>query len=134
MGLGVVGPLGESPSDKWRLRISLIDSRRLQRVAAALLSGHRVVASDNRVQISWTCDGTFRCILRLRDANPTTEFLLDVIVEALQQDDVDQLHSPDPAGVASPLPDAWMTLVSETAVTWELFNCRVDALRIEFAR
>lgn len=128
MGLGVVGPLGECPSDKWDLRISLVDSRRLQGLARELLSGNKVVASDNRVQLAWSGDGAFRGVIRLRDANARAIWDLEIVLEALPEDQIDQLEAPDPRGAACRLPDAWATVVSETATAWELYNCCVESL------
>ena len=130
MGLGVVDVLGGSPRKKWELRIGMIDSDRLKAVALALLEGQKVESRDDDVQVTWSGRGTSTGALRVRDADTTTRFLIDISLYSLGQEEIDGLHAADSAGVATRVPDAWMSDHSETVVAWELFNCRVVSVVI----
>lgn len=128
MGLGIVDPEGGSPCNKWRLRISYAEPK-VRHATQELLAGGTVLSRDDEVQISWTSDGDSRGLIRIRDAKPGTDYLLKVVVGALGQDEIRRLSSPDPAGIARPLPAAWMTVLGDTLQIWELFNCRVESVK-----
>lgn len=130
MGLGVVDPLGSSPRAKWEVVVGCINSGRLRGAALDLLSGRRIVASDDGVQVAWFGGENARGLLILRDADPASRHLLQVMLEALSWNELEELTSRDPAGIADPLPDAWVTVIGETMAQWELFNCRVSCIEI----
>jgi hypothetical protein len=129
VGLGVVDPLGGSPSAKWEIRIRLVDSTRLQNLALSLLAGGRVVASDDYVHIAWLGSSSRRSVLRIRDSDSSAKYLLEVSVEALLEEELNEITA-DSAGVPNPIPEAWKTINSDISQTWELFNCRVTAVTI----
>jgi len=129
VGLGVVDRFGRLPSDTWGVVVGTIASSGLQDVALGLLRGNSVVSSDDEVQVSWIARQGVRGMLRIRDSDPTTLFGLDIWLEALGQAEIDKLESPDAAGVAN-VPDGWIVVQSETTQIWELFNCRIDDVRI----
>jgi hypothetical protein len=101
----------------------MLDSRRLQDALWDLLAGVPVASNDNGVQISCYRMRDNICVLRVRDSDPSFKFLLEITIRALTESEVARIADFDQAGVASPLPDAWCKVNSETSQTWELYNC-----------
>jgi hypothetical protein len=129
VGQGVVDPLGEPPGQKWALVISLINNPRVEQAARALLSGQQVESIATEIAITWTAAAPVRGTLRIRDADTTQRYVLDITVAALTPQEVAALQHPDPAGVATSI-DAWVDVTTPTTQVWELFNCRVESVFI----
>lgn len=132
MGQGVVDPLGGSARQKWRVRISYVNNPRVEAAALELLSGRPVLSADDAVVIRWTAALGARGTLRIRDAEPAQRYVLDITVRALSQQEIGALPAADPAGVAASI-DRWVDVTSASTQTWQLFNCRVEAVLIGFA-
>jgi hypothetical protein len=91
-----------------------------------LLAGDPVVSTDDAVIIRWTAASVTRGALRIRDADPARKLALEVTVAALDQAAVAKLgQRADPRGEVAGI-DAWVT-ITESAQTWELFNCMVES-------
>ena len=132
MGQGVVDPLGGSAWKKWEIRILLIQNPRVEAAARRLLTGQPVLSADDAVVIRWTAAQGAHGTLRIRDADSTQRFVLDITVHALSQQEIAGLPVADPAGVAASI-DRWVNVTSASTQTWELFNCRVEDVFIGFA-
>ena len=132
MGQGVVDPLGGSAWQKWEIRVILVDNPRVEAAARGLLTGRPVLSADDAVVIRWTAAQGARGTLRVRDADLAQRFVLDITVSALSQQEIAALPVADPAGVAASI-DRWVDVTSASTQTWELFNCRVEAVFIGFA-
>ena len=70
-------------------------------------------------------------VLWIRDADPR-EFVLKVSVRPLQQYEINKLDRADARGAAT-VPDDWRSIQSDAAATWELFNCRVESVKLKLA-
>jgi hypothetical protein len=88
-----------------------------------------VLSEDSAVVISWTAAQGARGTLRIRDADPTQRYVLDITVRALSPQEIAALPEADPAGVADSI-DKWVDETSASTQTWELFNCRVETVFI----
>ena len=51
--------------------------------------------------------------------------MLNLVLEAI---DPAGLDHPDQRGLASPVPDKWRVVQSETTSDWELYNCLIHSL------
>ena len=128
MGLGVVDRFGRLPSDTWGVVVGTIASSGLQDVALGLLRGNSVVSSDDEVQVSWIARQGVRGMLRIRDQT-LRPYSASTSGSKPWAGGNRKLESPDAAGVAN-VPDGWIVVQSETTQIWELFNCRIDDVRI----
>jgi hypothetical protein len=127
MGTGVVDPYGRPPADKWGIIISLLNSPRFQEVSLGLISGQSVCSADAEVQISFHGVSGTRLNMRIREADPDAEaHVLDLVIEAV---DPVGLNRPDQRGRASPVPNGWQRVRSETTSDWELYNCCIHSLK-----
>jgi hypothetical protein len=134
VGKGVLDPDGGSPRDRWRMYLELIrrDSERVGRAAATLLVGGPIMADDAAVQLTCTVVGPDRVHLVFRDADVSTKFSLHIEAKVILRHLADR-HTRrrlDPARDAQPLPDVWITPISSTRFTVELFNCEVFGVTI----
>jgi hypothetical protein len=127
VGTCVVDPYGSPPEDKWGITISLLNSPRFQEVSLGLICGQRVCSADAEVQISFQQVSETRLYIRIREADSDVEaHVLDLVVEAVDPVDLDH---PDQRGLASPVPNGWMQVRSDTTSDWELYNCRIVSLK-----
>jgi hypothetical protein len=127
VGTGVVDPYDRSPADKWNITVNLLNSKRFRDVVRDLISGRSVRSDDAEVQISFKRVSDTRLNIRIREADSAVEaHVLDLVVEAVDPADLDQ---PDGRGLASPVPDRWMVVRTETTSDWELYNCRIHSLK-----
>jgi hypothetical protein len=127
VGTGVIDPYGRPPVNKWGTTIKLLNSPRFQGVTLDLISGQSVRSNDAEVQISFKRVTDIRLNIRIREADSDIEpIVLDLVVQAV---DPAGLPNPDPRGLASPVPDRWMEVQSETTQNWELYNCCIHSLK-----
>lgn len=128
----MVDPLGGSAWQKWEIRVIYVGNPRVEAAVRGLLTGQPVLSADDAVVIRWTAAQGARGALRVRDADLTQRFVLDITVRALSQQEIVALPVADPAGVAASI-DRWVDVTSPSTQTWELFNCRVEDVFIGFA-
>lgn len=128
----MVDPLGGSAWQKWEIRVNLVRNPRVEAAVRGLLTGRPVLSADGAVVIRWTAAQGARGTLRVRDADLTQRFVLDITVRALSQQEIAALPVADPAGVAASI-DRWVDVTSASTQTWELFNCRIEDVFIGFA-
>ncbi len=127
VGTCVVDPYGSPPEDIWGLTISLLKSPRFQAVSLGLICGQPVCSADAEVQISFQQVSETRLNIRIREADSDLQTrVLDLVVEAIDPADLDH---PDQRGLASPVPNGWMQVRSDTKSDWELYNCRIRSLK-----
>ena len=123
----VVDRDGREPVDKWRITLDHLTSQRFEDVVRGLISGQLVRSDDAKVQISFKKVSDTRLNIQIREADPGRQkALLNLDVEAI---DPTELDHPDPRGLASPVPDRWMVIRSDTTQDWELYNCRIYWLK-----
>jgi hypothetical protein len=125
VGTGVVDRYGGEPVDKWENTINCLRSERFKDVVRGLISGQLVRSDDEEVQISFRWVTDTRLNIRIREADTDIEdILIDLVVEAVDPGGLDR----DQRGLATPVPDGWMAVQSETTSDWELYNCRIHSL------
>jgi hypothetical protein len=123
----VVDRDGREPEDKWGLILDHLTSDRFEKVVRGLISGQLVRSDDAKVQISFKKVTDTRLNIQIREADPDRQkAVLNLVVEAIDPTDLDH---PDPRGLASPVPDRWMVIRSDTTQDWELYNCRIYSLK-----
>lgn len=117
---------------KWQLTLQVVSaqSARLGDAARHLLSGHPVDTSDTTVQSSWLPEGPGRGRLRLLDADVSVVYGLEIHMTALQQNEILALGRTAAAGIAAPVPAAWIVVEGPTGRRWRLFNCRIRLVKI----
>lgn len=119
MGLGIRTSDGADPLDAWRLRLQRLGNDQLSDSVRDLLAGGSVESSDGVLEISsrpLLDPHTVELIVRI----PRAPYVARLVVRATDEADGDR--SIDPRS-PFPAPDRWRTVVSDTRVTWELFNC-----------
>jgi hypothetical protein len=123
----VVDRDGRDPEEKWGNILEHLISDRFEKVVRGLISGQLVRSDDAKVQISFKKVTDTRLNIQIREADPDRQkAVLNLVVEAIDPTDLDH---PDPRGLASPVPDRWMVIRSDTTQDWELYNCRIHSLK-----
>ena len=127
MGTGIVDQYDCPPVDKWGITVNLLNSKRFREVSLGLISGQSVCSADAEVQISFEQVSDTRLNIRIREADSDVEaHVLDLVVEAVHPAHLDR---PDKRGLASPVPNGWRLVRSDTTSDWELYNCRIHSLK-----